>query len=387
MKVVLNSFREFVNFDFDYKLRQWGEYKFEDEYIIKERSGKSLMEEFMKNTNWTLLEKAFKPRILGLDRLMLRLSEMLAREVYSSFVKVSEEPLEPGFSFEFWNRERSRVITYFHHDMDRGFLINYVRTPIALLGIPVDQNESVWNWMGIIHEAGHDVYHNIRGYKSELKMMMYNYLKDNYSIETASLWYLWREQLFSDILGVLFAGPAFTMSFQNEFLYSAGNLSAVWNSRKNRWDEHPLTYFRNKVQVKVLEFMGFKKISQTLYDRWANLYDEIDFLHLDKDKVEIEDFSQPIKGILEIMLEKNFESLGNRKLTDIIKYNGDDYRMTLEAAKRLINGKSAGTDKARYIICAARVAFENKPDRMEHILRGVKISVEECRTMEQDSWS
>lgn len=379
-KVMLNSFREFVNFDFDYKLRQWGEYKFEDEYIIKEKSGKSLMEEFMKNTNWTLLEKAFKPRVLGRDRLMLRLSELTAREAYSTFVKAAERTeTDSNNSIEFWNKERSKVITYFHHDTEKSYIINYVRTPVALLGIPVDQNDSVWNWTGIIHEVGHDIYHNIRGFKNELKLTLYNYLKDRFATDTASLWYIWREQLFSDIFGVLFAGPAFTMSFQNEFLYSAGNLSAVWNAKKNRWDEHPLTYFRNKIQVRVLEKLGFKKISKTLYDRWASLYDELNFLQLDRDKVEIEDFSIPIEGILDIVLQKSFEALGNKRLVDIVKYSADDYRLTLNVARNLINGKPAGVDKARYIVCASRIAFENKPDRIENILKGINASVESIK--------
>lgn len=370
---LIRDFGRSILREMDAKTAQWRQHCSDRQQLLTERAGKSLMDELLIYSGWQELDRAVAARLTGLRTRPLELARRLAEECCSSFL----ERAQVVGGGKLWSPGRMRIMPYPSHFHEDGFSINYVRNPVALLALPLDQCSSPWNWPAIGHEVGHDIYHNVKGLKSEIKYALFEFLGSNCPDNVASLWFIWREQLFADIFGVLLFGPAFAMSFQTQFLPMAGILAPVWNEQKNRWDGHPLTLFRNAMQVSILNRLGFGKVAQVLQRRWNALYSDLEHLHLNRERVDMEVFSQPMEGVLDILLSRPMESLGGRAVGELLCYGREQYSMALEAARNLLEGRAAGFPQTVPMICGARIAFENHPDRCENILRGVWASVEE----------
>ncbi|PKK90489.1 MAG: hypothetical protein CVV64_08990 [Candidatus Wallbacteria bacterium HGW-Wallbacteria-1] len=370
---VIIAFGKNILTDLDSKTSQWMEHSSDGEQLITERAGMSLMDELLVYSGWRDLDRAVGARLTGVRGRAMELARRVCEECYSGFL----ERAQVAGGGKLWSPGRVRVMPWPSHTHEDGFAINYVRCPVALLAIPMDQTFSPWNWPAIGHEIGHDIYHNVEGLKSEIKYSLYDFLGKNCPDQVASLWFIWREQLFADLMGVMIFGPAFTMSFQAEFLSLAGILTPVWNGLKNRWDGHPLTLFRNALQVETLNRLGFSRVAQILQRRWNSMYQKLDYLHLDREKVDMESFSIPLEGMVDIFLKRPMSSLGGKTVGELVNYGEAEYRKALTAAKKLLEGQASGFPETVHLVSGARIAFENHPEKSQTILKGVWASVAE----------
>jgi hypothetical protein len=60
------------------------------------------------------------------------------------------------------------------------------------------------------------------------------------------------------------------------------------------------------------------------------------------------------------MCFKTYPSLGDKRLTEVIRFGQKEQEMTVEAAKRLAAGTDPGIVPARFLIGAARIALDRK---------------------------
>jgi hypothetical protein len=90
----------------------------------------------------------------------------------------------------------------------------YDRVPS--ISLPLSTWRSPWLWLGLGHEVGHYIYHNLE--QSDSGISLRAALEEAIGTiiqgkQAQSLWREWLEEVFADIFGVLVLGPAYTESF------------------------------------------------------------------------------------------------------------------------------------------------------------------------------
>ncbi|MBN1992229.1 MAG: hypothetical protein JW953_05965 [Anaerolineae bacterium] len=144
---------------------------------------------------------------------------------------------------------------------------------IPLISIPLtDYDPDTGQWQALAHELGHHIYWNALAWQETeaVHEAMQRVVIDNASLELVRqekglrqvqvlqqsmermyLWNRWLEEVFADVCGVLFTGPAYVLSAQD---VAADCIEKIDDFAQGD-EAHPSLYLRPLIALQVLRFM------------------------------------------------------------------------------------------------------------------------------------
>lgn len=344
---------------------------------------------------WRAYRNLFAQRFSGVYDDILEVTDVITSDLFKYFIShIHLKDTKSRFStatipLTFLGRTEDYYFTY-THDMER---------PIAVISIPQGRVSSIWNWLAIPHEIGHNIFEHFIDYERELWSKIKPALeKQRFKINRINfpsnisgkqviqiVWRFWLDELVADIFGVLFTGPAFVMSRHDDAMFAAehseGISTSIWNVNDMEMSKHPVPFIRPLIGSRILSFLGFDDIANTLNDRWLNIssrylsenpkaQDEllwIDYTHSEKVElftIPVDELLRSFDTILHKILFGKMKCLGDMALTEIIMFDNLDNVISKVVADELSGGidEFAKYVKPRHLIAASRMAFEKEPE-------------------------
>jgi hypothetical protein len=153
--------------------------------------------------------------------------------------------------------------------------------------------------------------------------------------------------------GLLFGGPAIVTSL----------MDVVGRSRENTLTfsdgaPHPTPFLRTFLSCELLRRMGFDDDAKALRAMWKQLYPKPSAQSIPR--AMLATFDEACALVVDTICYRRFETLGNKSLSEVIRFEKKEQVMIEEAARRLATGNDPGVVPERFLIAAARIAFDRK---------------------------
>jgi len=349
---------------------------------------------------WRSYRSLITQRNMGVYNALLELTDIIAEDYYREFFGkprlsgMLKRYQADALPLTFMGRSEDYYYTYTHaHEH-----------PIALVSIPRKGSTSVWNWLALPHEVGHNIFDNVIGYERELGRKVRNVLAEQrfripggrlpYRLPKTALmeiiWNFWLDEAMADIIGTLFAGPAYVMARQEDSCDIAGDLGGahitLWDVKGMEMMKHPVCHFRVCICTEVLRRIGFAGDAAELDLRWKDLYPGItEYVWFDHTagykelfRISRSELTRAMNLLLDVVLDRNMRVLNNNGLLDIVRYSPEEHALVLEIEHELTRERPRipGNARPRMILAASRFAFERAPDAAdlihENSVKGIK---------------
>jgi hypothetical protein len=283
--------------------------------------------------------------------------------------------------------------------------------PIVVVSIPQSRVGSAWNWLAIPHEVGHHIISHFPGYDEEIVAQVAEALApmriavahrtfpggmSNKEL-LAQIWFFWLEELVADIYGILYTGPMQVMARQEDasHLYSEDlpvNATTL-DARQEGVARYPTSYIRCLFQTEVLRFLDYHDWADMLEARWQRRWGTAELLHWYDDapgpvtgrlpllSVSVKEMLRIYRAILPRIIAAPVEAFGGNRLLDLVSYDADDHERVLRVAEALPTGdyECVRKDRARHILAASRLAYEQHPEDQDTIHDTAVQAIRNCR--------
>jgi hypothetical protein len=343
---------------------------------------------------WRAYRNLFAQRYAGVYDDILEVTDIIASDMFNHFVrhplvKNSKSRFASGtIPFTFLGRTEDYYYTY-THDMER---------PVAVISIPQGRVSSVWNWLAIPHEIGHNIFSHFMDFEKDIWEKIRRALSHSRFVINPkkmkkmsgkkvirTIWHFWLEETIADVFGILFTGPSFVMSRQDDAIKAANQAgsvnSSIWDIDQMLMTKHPTAFLRPLLGSVMLREIGFRDEADRLDERWYNTYPEMkenpELIWVDDKEVEktelltipLDEMLRSFEKIVDIVLYHRLGCLNDSLLTDIIRFDNPDYVIAKVVAMELLEGtcEFARTVKPRHLLAASRIAFETDPENADLI--------------------
>jgi hypothetical protein len=227
------------------------------------------------------------------------------------------------------------------------------RNPFPLIELPYHRLTNPWTLGAILHEVSHNLQNDLGLEDVIPRAMEQRLLAAGMPRFVAVSWRNWNRELFADVCGLLFGGPAVIESL----------MDVVGRSRENTMTfsegaPHPTPYFRVFISCELLRRMGFPEAAAEYRRTWSRLFPSPKAASIPK--VMLETFDQANALIVDTVCYRKFPQLGDRSLAQVIRFEPKEQVMIEEAGRRLAAGVDPGVVPERFLIGAARIAFNRK---------------------------
>jgi hypothetical protein len=121
---------------------------------------------------------------------------------------------------------------------------------------------------------------------------------------------------------------------------------------------HPTPYFRALLSIELLRRMGFTAEAGGYRQLWLRMYPDPRAGSLPPRMLAT--FPDASALVVDAVCFRPYPQLGNRSLSAAVRFGSQEQAMIEEAAGRLAAGSDPGIIPARFLIGAARLAFERR---------------------------
>ena len=340
---------------------------------------------------WRSYRSLISQRKMGIDNETLILTDIIAEDYFRTFF---DSPLLRGTLSRY--SSDAVPLTFLGRSEDYYYTYTHAHEhPIALVSIPRKGTTSVWNWLALPHEVGHNIFDYVIGYERELSRKIRDALsKERFKIpgprlpyrlpKTALMeiiWTSWLDESMADIIGTLFAGPAYVMARQEDSCDIAADLGGahitLWDVKAMDMMKHPVCHFRVIICAEVLRRIGFAGDAAELEHRWLNIYPNIDeYVWFDPAvnfkelfRITRPELTRAMNIVLDVVLDRQMRVLNNHTLSEILSYKPREHSKVL-AVEEVLTKKRPRFPKGirpRIVLEASRLAFERDPGNAELI--------------------
>jgi hypothetical protein len=227
------------------------------------------------------------------------------------------------------------------------------QNPFPLVQLPYHRLVNPWTLGAVLHEVSHNL-HNDLGLQRTIPVTIgRELLAEGCSASVASTWVRWNREIFADLLGLLFGGPAIVGSLMD--VVGRGPVTTVHYSRRG---PHPTPYLRTLISVDALRRMGFPEEAERYRRVWTRVYPSPRGGGIPADLLET--FPAARQRVVDIICFRRHPELGRRSLAEAVRFGPKEQVLVEEAARRLAAGVDPGVVPARFLIGATRVALERR---------------------------
>jgi len=340
---------------------------------------------------WRSYRNLITQRRMGVYNDLLMLTDILGEDYYRQFF---DSPLLEGMLKRY--ASDALPLTFLGRSEDYYFTYTHAHEhPIALISIPRKGSTSVWNWLALPHEIGHNIFDNVIGYERELARKIRNALASErfkipgkrlpYRLPKTALmeivWTFWLDEAMADIIGTLFAGPAYVMARQEDSCDIAADLGGahitLWDVKGMDMMKHPVCHFRVCICTEVLRRIGFVGDAAELDLRWHELHPNVtEYVWFDPAagyrelfRISRSELTRAMNIVLDVVLGRNMRVLNGNSLLDVIRYSAQEHSLVLQIEEELTRKRPSIPKNARprMVLAASRFAFERDPDNADII--------------------
>jgi hypothetical protein len=228
--------------------------------------------------------------------------------------------------------------------------------PFPLVQLPYHRLTNPWTLGAVMHEVSHNLQTEL-GLSKEIPRRVARRLLDaDFGRQVASVWARWNREMFADMCALLLGGPGVVLSLMDVVGRAPATVFAF-----NPRGVHPTPYLRTLISCELLRRMGFEEEGEQFRKAWLRIYAKPPADTIPA--VILESFPRACALAVDSMCYKPFRTLGDKSLSQVLRFERKDQMMIEEAARRLAAGVDPGVVPARYLIGASRVALDRRMAR------------------------
>jgi hypothetical protein len=228
-----------------------------------------------------------------------------------------------------------------------------LHNPFPLIQLPYHRLMNPWTLGAVLHEVSHNLQNDLDLDKIIPEAIERQLLEAGMPPSVASTWKRWNRELFADVCGLMFGGPSIVASL----------MDVVGRSRENTLTftpgaPHPTPFLRTLISCELLRRMNFVDEAREYRQAWLRLYS--DPRSGDIPKAMMDTFDKACALVVDTVCYQPYASLGKKTLAQVLRFEHKEQSMIEEAAQRLSKGTDPGIVPERFLIGAARIAFDRK---------------------------
>jgi hypothetical protein len=228
--------------------------------------------------------------------------------------------------------------------------------PFPLVQLPYHRLVNPWTLGAVMHEVSHNLQNDLGLNKDIPRQVGLQLLKANMGRFVSQVWVRWNREMFADMSALLLGGPEVVGSLM-DVIGRAPAAVFGFNPR----GPHPTPYLRLLISSEMLRRMGFNREAEQYARAWARIYPNPNAGTIPKKVVKT--FPKACAVAVDAMCFRPYPSLGNKCLSQVIRFEKKDQAMIEESAKRMAAGVDPGIIPERFLIGAARVALNRRMAR------------------------
>jgi hypothetical protein len=224
--------------------------------------------------------------------------------------------------------------------------------PFPLIQLPYHRLVNPWTLGAVLHEVAHNLQNDL-GLAAAVPAAIGGRLRAaGMPPAVVSTWTRWNRETFADMCGVLFGGPAVVGSLMDVIGRSHRSVTTFVPGAP-----HPTPFLRAFVSTELLRRMGFADDAKLYESIWARTYVRP---HGGIPRSMLATFSDARRLVVDTICYQRFPSLGDRTLSQVLRFEQKEQQMIEEAARRLAQGNDPGVVPERFLIGAARFAMDRR---------------------------
>lgn len=232
--------------------------------------------------------------------------------------------------------------------------------PFPLIQLPYHRLVNPWTLGAILHEVSHNTQNDLGLAEVIPHRIGQRLQRAGLERSVASVWVRWNREIFADLSGLLLGGPAVVASLM-DVIGRAPRTVKTYSAR----GPHPTPYLRAFISFELLRRMGFEREAEQGCRLWSRCYPNPRSGTIPSRVLDTAD--QAIKLVVDTICYQPYETLGNKRLAEVIKFGPKEQLLIEEAGRRLAAGNDPGIIPERFLIGAARYAFDRELARPDAI--------------------
>jgi hypothetical protein len=228
--------------------------------------------------------------------------------------------------------------------------------PFPLVQLPYHRLVNPWTLGAVMHEVSHNLQNDLGLNKDIPRQVGLQLLKAGMARSVSSVWVRWNREMFADMSALCLGGPEVVGSLM-DVIGRAPEAVFAFNPR----GPHPTPYLRLLISSEMLRRMGFTNEAEQYARAWTRIYPNPRAGSIPKNVVT--SFPKACAVAVDAMCFRPYPSLGNKSLSQVIRFEKKDQAMIEESAKRIAAGVDPGIIPERFLISAARVALNRRMAR------------------------
>src|SRR5580692_6056214 len=224
--------------------------------------------------------------------------------------------------------------------------------PFPLVQLPYHRLVNPWTLGAVMHEVSHNLQSDLGLNKDLPRQLGLRLLKEDLGRFVSSVWVRWNREMFADMSALLLGGPEVVGSLM-DVIGRAPAAVFGFNPR----GPHPTPYLRLLISAELLRRLGFEKEAEQYARAWTRIYPNPKSGTIPK--AVLTTFPKACALAVDAMCFRPFPSLGNKSLSQVIRFEKKDQQMIEESARRIAAGTDPGIIPERFLIGAARHALNH----------------------------
>jgi hypothetical protein len=225
--------------------------------------------------------------------------------------------------------------------------------PFPLIQLPYHRLVNPWTLGAILHEVSHNLQNEIGLARAVPRRIAHCLIKLGFPRSVASVWARWNRETFADLSGLLLGGPAVVASLIDVIGRSPATVTGY-----SRRGPHPTPYIRLFISTECLRRMGFPDEAGNFERAWQRLYPNPRVGNIPP--AVLDTFRDAVKVVVDTICYRPYTELGDKRLSEVIRFAPKEQQMVEEAARRLAAGNDPGVVPERFLIGASRVALDQR---------------------------
>lgn len=225
--------------------------------------------------------------------------------------------------------------------------------PFPLIQLPYHRLVNPWTLGAVLHEVSHNLQSDLGLGRAIPVAVGKRLLREGIDPAVARVWVQWNRETFADMCGLLLGGPPFVGSLM-DILARSPIATSTFSPRA----PHPTPYLRCFLSFELLRRMGFGGEADRHQRVWTQVYPRSEPGAIPP--AMLRTFRRAMPLVVDTMCYQRFPELGDRALSEVIRFAPKELEMMEEAAGRLAAGNDPGVVPERFLIGAARIAFDRR---------------------------
>ncbi|HVF41816.1 MAG TPA: hypothetical protein VM936_02325 [Pyrinomonadaceae bacterium] len=232
--------------------------------------------------------------------------------------------------------------------------------PFPLIQLPYHRLVNPWTLGAILHEVSHNTQNDMGLHEIIPRQIGARLLREGLPRSVAAVWVRWNRETFADLSGLLLGGPAVVASLMD--IIGRSPKTVVSYSPRG---PHPTPYVRAFISFELMRRMGFPEKAEAAGRAWTRCYPNPQRGTIPR--AVLATAERAIRVVVDAICYTPYATLGGKCLAQVIQFGPKEQLIVEEASRRLAAGNDPGIVPERFLIGAARYAFDRRMARPQVI--------------------